>query len=156
MREIIFKGLSTKNKWVYGSLVITTNGLKHKPHSHTKTWIIESSFGNGGWFNILKREYVKPETVSEDTSLNDKKNNRIFENDIIFNYDDGKLYCVQMLKGCWFFVRLDNADIYINADFYKKYALVIGNICDKQSEEELMIVLKKIEKKNEYLVELPY
>ncbi|MCT7648940.1 YopX family protein [Aliarcobacter butzleri] len=155
-REILFKGLSTKDKWVYGSLVITTHGIKHMPNTHTKTWIIETSFGNGGWFSIAKKQYVKPETVSEYTNLDDKENNKIFENDIIFNYDDGKLYSVQMFKGCWLFVRLDDENSYINADFYKKYALVIGNVYDKQTEEELLEKLSKLEYKNECLVKLPY
>lgn len=155
MRDIEFKGLNTKNKWVNGSLVITTHGIKHMPNTHTKTWIIETSFGNGGWFSIAKKQYVKPETVSEYTNLDDKENNKIFENDIVFNYDDGKLYSVKMLKGCWFFIRLDDENSYINADFYKSYVLVIGNICDRQSNEELIIKLKEIEKKNR-LVELPY
>jgi len=58
-----YRGLTTKGNWVYGSLVETTNFIKHKPKQHTKTWIIESSFGNGGWFCIQRRHYVKPESV---------------------------------------------------------------------------------------------
>lgn len=156
LRQILFKGLNTRNEWIHGSLVTTTCGIKHMPNTHTKTWIIQSSFGNGGWFNVMKKQYVKTDTVCEYTNLDDKENNKIFENDIIFSYDDGKLYSVQMFKGCWFFVRLDDPNSYINADFYKKYALVIGNVCDKQTEEELLEKLSKLEYKNECLVELPY
>ena len=65
MREIKFRGLTKKGEWAYGSLVITTDGLPHKPAQHTKTWIIERSFGNGGWFNIRKKSYVLPETVEQ-------------------------------------------------------------------------------------------
>ena len=50
-------------------LGINTSGdnvfIKHRPQTHTKTWIIESAFGNGWWFNVMKRQYVKPETVEQ-------------------------------------------------------------------------------------------
>lgn len=60
-----FRGRNKKDELVIGSLVITTSFIKHLPKSHTKTWIIESSFGNGGWFNVLKKQYVKPDTVEQ-------------------------------------------------------------------------------------------
>ena len=62
--RFMFKGQTTKGDWAYGSLVETTDFIKNKPKSHTKTWIVKSSFGNGGWFNIQKKVYVKPETVT--------------------------------------------------------------------------------------------
>lgn len=65
MMTPLFRGLNTKGNLVVGSLVVTNCFVKHLPHSHTKTWIIESSFGNGGWFNVLKRQYVKPDTVEQ-------------------------------------------------------------------------------------------
>ena len=64
-----FRGLNTKGKWVYGSLVETTSFIKHRPKQHTKTWIVESSFGNGGWFNIQRRQYVKPDSVEIRTKV---------------------------------------------------------------------------------------
>ena len=61
----IFRGVNIKGELVIGSLVVTNSFIKHLSKSHTKTWIVESSFGNGGWFNIMKRQYVKPETVEQ-------------------------------------------------------------------------------------------
>ena len=63
--EIIFRGKGTDDKWYEGSLVTTTSFLIHKPKCHTKHWIIMSSFGNGGWFNIRRRRYVKEDTIEE-------------------------------------------------------------------------------------------
>ncbi len=82
MREIKFRGLNTKGEWVYGSLVNTTHGISHKPHNRTKTWIIESAFGNGGWFNVTKKQYVNPETVGQFTGSQDNNDIDTYEGDI--------------------------------------------------------------------------
>jgi len=85
MRDIEYRGLNTKGEWVYGSLVITTVGLKipKRQLPHTKTWIIESAFGNGGWFNVMKRQYVRPKTVGEYIGRKDKNNEKVYEGDIL-------------------------------------------------------------------------
>ncbi len=95
-REVTFRGLTTKGKWVYGSLVTTNSFIKQRPKQHTKTWIVESAFGNGGWFNILKRSYVKPDTVAiHFPKMIDKNGKKIFASlndsgiggDIVLNFD---------------------------------------------------------------------
>lgn len=83
MRDIFFRGKTKEGKWACGSLVVTTHGLEHKPSTHTKTWIVWNSFGNGGWFNVKGRSYVLPETVGQWTGLLDCEGNKIFEGDII-------------------------------------------------------------------------
>ncbi len=63
--EIKFRGKNKKGEWVVGSLVATNRFIKHKPKQHTRHWIIQTSFGNGGWFNILKKQHIKSDTIEQ-------------------------------------------------------------------------------------------
>lgn len=85
MREIKCRGLNTKGEWVYGSLVNTTHGIATMPHTRTKTWIVESAFGNGGWFNVTRKQYVKPETVGQFTGKY-FGGDEIYEGDIVSDH----------------------------------------------------------------------
>ena len=85
MREILFRGKHSDNKWYYGSLIVGNN---------KKVYI--SSCGEA--FPIE----VYPETVGQFTGLTDKNGKRIFEGDImsgkfsnyVFWYDeDEKGFC---------------------------------------------------------------
>lgn len=113
MREIKFRGLNTRGEWVYGSLVTTTHGIPHMPKTHTKTWIVESAFGNGGWFNITRKQYVKPETVGQFIGIQCSGGCDLYGGDIVDFYQDGEFYKTQILEpdesGCvW--VEVDGFD----------------------------------------------
>jgi hypothetical protein len=63
--EILFRGKNMKGEWVEGSLVTTTSFIKQRPQQHTKHWIVQSAFGNGGWFCVQRRQYVKTDTLQQ-------------------------------------------------------------------------------------------
>lgn len=85
-----FRGLNTKGEFVYGSLVVTTNYIQYRPHQHSKTWIITSSFGNGGWFNIQQREYVRTSTVGQFSGIIDDEGTDIYAGDVVHIAGYGK------------------------------------------------------------------
>lgn len=139
-RLIEFRGLATNGEFVYGSLVNNCAGLPNGVGQNTKTWIVTSAFGNGGWFNIRCRQYVRPETVGQFTGLLDCKGAKIFEGDRVsfFDTDDDEFMMCGVIK---FGVRGYPAfDIYDdkNAPYSDDYNtltndedfrfLVIGNI----------------------------
>jgi hypothetical protein len=117
----IFRGLDMNGQWRYGSLIYTTTG-------NTKTWLGISARGNGGWFNLIQRAYVKPNTVGQFTGRYDEKGTPVYEGDY--------LRCYDTLNKVRFEGYVDYADcsFRINSDFITHYRWmdyeveVIGNI----------------------------
>lgn len=101
MRAYEYRGLNTKGEWVYGSLVVTTSGYPQ----HTKTWIIESSFGNGGWFCVHRKQYVKPKSVGEYIGRKDRKGKKIYEGDILVLDNEKPQYYVVQYEENMFVLR---------------------------------------------------
>lgn len=137
MRDYEYRGLNTKGEWVFGSLVITTTGLKHLEKQHTKTWIVESAFGNGGWFNVTKRQYVKPKTVGEYIGRKDRKGKKIYEGDILVLDIEKPQYFVVQYEDNMFVLR--SGSIVLNNAAYFDEREVVGSI---HTNAELLLLEK--------------
>lgn len=87
MTDIKFRGLDKQGVWRYGSLVTTNKYVRHMPAQHSKTWIVSSSFGNGGWFNVGRYHWVDPTTVGQFTSFRDTEGMDIYVGDIVVHSD---------------------------------------------------------------------
>lgn len=120
MREIKFRGMTTKGEMIYGSLVITN----HTSKQHTKTWIVQSAFGNGGWFNVMGKQYVRPETVGQFTGMRDKNGKDIYYGDIVRDRYLSKSTVDDVLVALWI-IDYDRCNTPLTS------IEVIGNIHEK-------------------------
>jgi len=131
----LFRGKRISDgRWVEGSLVVTTKYIKHKPKQHTKTWIVTSAFGNGGWFNVINRYCVREESVGQYTGIDARDGKKIFEGDIVMYARESRLTSECTMIGynevIW---NNDKSmfDLKGEGFIYKAYDIV-GNIHDKE------------------------
>ena len=127
MREILFRGKTRSDKWVYGSLI----------SAEGKTYIFEDD----GWtfISVISGtidgvvQYVFPETVGQYTGLEDKNGTKIFEGDIL-SIDGSIIYTEVAFKDFqWLCVVRNNEHFkyyrHRLEDNSSKYE-VVGNIYD--------------------------
>ena len=100
MREILFRGQEKKSgKWVYGGYY---KHYKRQPcpvddydkEEDAEHLIIKSGFADWNMPRGIEAFEVKPETVGQFTGMNDGKDQKIFEGDIIRDKSEKKNYCV--------------------------------------------------------------
>ena len=131
MREILFRGKTAEGKWIEGDLYL----------SRLKSIVMISYYTEHG--NRMTKT-VNPETVGQYTGLTDKNGNKIFEGDILQQYDNVWLNghtTGQLRELCKFEVYYDEPyagftpciwrdDDREKYNFNEDYCIVIGNIHD--------------------------
>ena len=137
MREIEFRGKRVDNgEWAYGYYCKATRHW-HKYGIHND-WIITSAFQNGGFFNVMGRYAVIPETVGMWTGLTYKNGKKIFEGDIV-KVKNCETFVIKYRHNEFRFIPICNAYTFLQAHEYKESDFeVIGNIYDNKELLEVV------------------
>ena len=123
MREIIFRGKSTRNgKWLYGSYIHQTEYFGDTDECH---YIVECcpAIFNFKMMNFLPIDF---ETVGQYTGFDDKNGKKVFEGDILkaeIWWEQGGCYPHTETR----FIEADFPNMYKN--HFEKFE-VVGNIYD--------------------------
>lgn len=124
MRNIEFKGL-TKNEpniWVYGYLLPDNNIYQTR----------DEEKGGKGMFSII------PESVGQYTGRRDKHNVKIYENDIVKDFERGHCFKVKCENGAFLLDDEDMGFIYLLYSYPIDRLEVVGNSFElKKSEIDL-------------------
>lgn len=119
---IIVDGKHVRGDWVVGRYVEATQHW-HDFGKH-KSWIVTSALQNGGYFNVMGRYAVIPDTVGQWVT-NDRNGNDLFEGDIVKSYLDDEIQGVIVYDTvhCGFVVNtLDGLDtLYLDDDEWVVY-----------------------------------
>ena len=123
MREIIFRGKSTRNgKWLYGSYIHQTEYFGDTAECH---YIVECCPANFN-FKMMNFLPIDFETVGQYTGFDDKNGKKVFEGDILkaeIWWEQGGCYPHTETR----FIEADFPNMYKN--HFEKFE-VVGNIYD--------------------------
>lgn len=125
MRTIKFRAKTLRNtRWVFGDLFRSGTDPSDEEYS-INYWDPES-----GWMN----EAVRPETISQFTSLRDKNGKEIYEGDILSFYAEKELLEVRFVRGVFAFLWSgDLNDEFPTQSPTHEWAEVVGNIYENRS-----------------------
>lgn len=126
MREILFRGMTEKGKWIEGDLY----------QSRLKSIFMISRYSEHG--NRMT-EVVNPETVGQFTGLTDKNGKKIFEGDIV--RADGYIFVVKFGK-CG---GVPNTDNYGYMGFYLEALSEGTKLCAKYGMRDDICYFEDIE-----------
>lgn len=112
MKSIEFRGLveSDSSTWVYGYLMSNNRIYKEGPAKHQYRW-----------------DTVIPESVGQYTGCRDKNNIKIYENDIIKDFKEGRCFKVKYENGAFLLEDEDMKLTYLLWSYPLDKLEVIGN-----------------------------
>ena len=121
MRNIEFKGLTKNepNTWVYGYLLPDNNIYQTR----------DEEKGGKGMFSII------PESVGQYTGRRDKHNVKIYENDIVKDFERGHCFKVKCENGAFLLDDEDMGFIYILYSYPTDRLEVVGNSFELKKSE---------------------
>lgn len=112
MRSVEFRGLveSDSSTWVYGYLMPNNRIYKEGPGKHQYRW-----------------DTVIPESIGQYTDCRDKHNIKIFENDLVKDFESGNLFIVKYEEGAFLLEDEDMKMTYLLWAYPLEKLEVIGN-----------------------------